>query len=209
MVGIKNFMEKIFTKYEQEIFPKHAKIYMDSLQNSNIEKINFNELGSESEIYLKAIINHVLLIDTEIDKIKLIPILLALKEIPEIYTKNNINAIEYYRIKIEYFHIKIVSIIDYCANLINDAYQLGYPKRECNSHSLAKNENIKNSITCQKLKDFVKEFQNLNKDRNVIIHEGGFKNMTLENIDRVITIVRGDFVVFSGWFYRKSVNYKY
>ncbi len=174
-------------KFAIDIIGKHIKnIYVNHSKEAHDRDVDFSEYGTPKEIYLKEVFRLYMIINDELDRIKYTEHFLTIKKVPKHYLKNQIKEIEYYKHHIDFFHIECISIFDYCVNLINHALILGIPVRKCNAYKIIENTTLKGGLIIEKLKSFEKEISELKKNRNIIIHQGDFESVSLNEIDSKI-----------------------
>lgn len=111
---------------------------------------------------------------------------LSIEPFPNYLLEKKICEKDYFKLQFENFFIRCSSIIDYNMHLINNTLQIGLPNYKCGYNSLKENKNIKGTRLLIKMSDFYRDFQDIIKTRNGIIHQGEFENELLDNINAFI-----------------------
>lgn len=202
-------MDNLKDKFAIEIVGKHIKdFYVRHVKEAIEKQVDFSEYGTPKEVYLKEVFRLYMIIYEALDRLKYTEIYLSIGEVPGHFLSNGIKEIEYYRHHIEFFHIKCISIFDYSVNLLNHSLMLGIPIRKCNMHSITENTNLKGYPILDKLKKFNNEINKIKRDRNIIIHEGDFQSISLNEIDS--KIISNDLLGFgdelSAYFNKEKEN---
>lgn len=170
-----------------EIVGKHIKdFYLTHAKEAAEKQVEFTKYGTQKEIYLKEVFRLYIIINEAIDRTKHTETYLTIEKIPEHFSINEIEEVEYYRHHIEFFHIKCISILDYSINLLNHSLRLGIPTRKCSAYNIIENTILKGQPIVDKLKLFEKEISQLKRNRNIIIHQGDFESVALNEIDSKI-----------------------
>lgn len=172
--------------YVLTFFAPLSKFLGDHLIRSIDQKINFNEFGTEYEIYLKTIWEDFMRINDSLENLNITPRFLKTDPFPEELLVVDINEFIYFKYHYEHFHIRIISIIDFCAYLINSTYRLGIPNRKCSVQTILENKRSGKTTAATLLREFNQEFLNFRKLRNTIVHEGKFDAERIESIDTSI-----------------------
>ncbi|MHB8983781.1 MAG: Cthe_2314 family HEPN domain-containing protein [Carboxydocellales bacterium] len=118
---------------------------------------------------------------------QLFHVLIYLSHFPKtkIHLKNNITLANYLKYHIENHLIRITTILDQTALLINEIYFLGYPPSRCNVEAILENLNTKNTTSAKILKSFQKAVKGIKTHRNLIVHRGIYDD---DDIDKLSSI---------------------
>lgn len=168
------FSKEIIEVYIKDILITHPKLAIEFKQN-------IYTYGSKKEIYLKEVFRLYTIINDTIEKLYL-----SIKYLSIENPIREVDEIDFYKLHIEYYNIKCISVFDYCINMINHSAQLGIPQKKCKYNNIIENVNLKNTLLVQKLKLYEKEVSKIKTDRNIIIHEGDWKSDSLNEIDSKI-----------------------
>jgi len=144
------------------------------------------DIGTKKEKYIKNAFFSYYNIYESIKGLDKIIIFFSINPLPKCLISTSLSKIDYYQYHYEMHHIKISTIIDMCVNYINEIYRIGMPIKKCNVYSILENLNIKETQTAIELKNFNTHFQQLKKNRNLIIHQNCFKSKKIECLDNSI-----------------------
>jgi len=195
--------DKIYdTKFTRElitihslIVAKHIKIAIDTGQD-------WNDIGNKSEKYIKNIFNkHINLIETLKD-LTIIQQIIEQRKFPELQSvPTDIDFVYFNRFYYQLFKVKIISIIDISARLILAVNDLNYNFYKINLKQFNKEPLLANTNTLFAFKGFWNDFKSIRKnDRNVIIHEGGYKSGLIETIDEYT--LKSDSIIYDSEYFR-------
>jgi hypothetical protein len=109
------------------------------------------------------------------------------------YTNNHspkdMNRYDHIRYSIENYYLRITSIYDRSLRVVNNAYTLGLPDRECRESTIINNTHIKGRPIASSLKDLDKFTQQFRNNRNSIAHQSGYKDEGLDNISPIFFLL--------------------
>lgn len=171
---ILNENEQIHKKYKNEL--------IEYGEYSNEVKALF----TEKEKYMISVSEVVFSISNTLDELKHIPIYFKYFPKYKSYTKNRIFHDDYMKYHLKNYYIRINTLLDQLALLINEVYELGLPTRRCSIEAVIENKNTKNTTTIKYLKALKKGIQGVKRLRNLIVHEGYYHDKKIFNLGTYI-----------------------
>ncbi|WP_321435727.1 Cthe_2314 family HEPN domain-containing protein [uncultured Bacteroides sp.] len=179
------------SEFVKTLLKRTIKIYSDHLglytTPETRPSVPFEEYGANSsEKKLKIIFRRYQIVSDHFKKIELCKKLISSETALDYCIENNITEIEYYQYHYETFVTTTISLLDLLAGLGNEVYNLGLKKTKCNPTNFNKFSKSKSRKSALILKSFEKYLSQLKKERNIIIHSGGYESEKIESINSKI-----------------------
>jgi len=117
-----------------------------------------------------------------VEQLHFVPIFLRNFPLRKQFNKYGINRPKYLQYHLETHFIKITTLLDQMAILINKVFRLGFAEKNCSVDAILENEHTKHSTAAKELKTFNKSIQGIKSVRNLIVHRGIFNDGELNEI---------------------------
>ena len=142
----------------------------------------FQKLLYENEKYVVDIFLSAMNILGTVEQLNFVPIFLRNFPRRKRFNQYGINHPKYLQYHLEIHFIKIATLIDQAAILINKVYRFGIPEKKCSVDNILENDHTKYSGAAKVLKIFDRSIQGVKSVRNLIVHRGIFKDEELNEI---------------------------
>jgi len=134
---------------------------------------------SQSERYCIDIFQKMMEILDTIEDLKAVQIFLRQYPYPKTLRKNKITRSVYFGYHIEIYFIKLASLRDKMALLLNEVFNLGLPDKEAKIDLISKMKQTKEKSTIKFLKDFSDSINGVTRLKNIIVHKGRYDDKHL------------------------------
>jgi len=182
------------------IFADHLGIFANP--DTRPSTVEYSEYGTVPELRLKHIFNRYDNISNYFEKLILIKSFLNAEDAEEFCKNNSIDEIKYYQYHLENFIIRLVGLLDLCAKLGNEVYNLGLSDRSCNRFTFTNDSQLVGKECITILNEFFVYLDTLVTDRHIIVHAGGYTSSVVESIES--RIINNDLIemteLLTEWF---------
>ena len=186
MGNIKNSLEE--NKFVKKVSTFVSKIILENTHidenNNYIDKKPYDELCKE-KIYIIDVFYAISDILNTIDQLEYVPIFLRRFPIRKYYAEEGISHPKYLRYHIENHFIRLSTLSDQIAILVNEIFNLGLPHKKCSIELLLEIKHLKNTEILKLLKSLRKGIQGVKTIRNDIIHRGIFVDKEFSEIEKI------------------------
>lgn len=117
-----------------------------------------------------------------LDDLRAVQVFLKQYPYPKTLKNNKITRTGYATYHIEVYYLKVASLRDKCAILINDIFQLGLPEKRVTIELLSEMQQLKNTKCMNLLNEFSKAIGGIIKQRNLIAHREKYDDKELMEI---------------------------
>lgn len=176
------FLSILLSKVK-DVYAKHLGIYIDQKEKPEIA---FEEYGEKNEISLKRIFKRYNNISDSLEKLLLIEKFIKSNFVIDFCKNNELNEIDYYQYNFENFLVRLVGLLDLCAKIGNEVYELDIEERKCNWYRFTNHQNIIGKKCCTVLLSFSHYLQSIKDYRHIILHAGGFESDQIKSIESKI-----------------------
>lgn len=183
-----NEFSKVIFKYIQMIFINHATYLENFTQDVDALVDTLYKILNDEERYVSSVSRLVFDISNIFDQLTHIPIYIRYYPRLKSYRNNGITKDVYIRYQLENHFIRVSTIIDQVALLINEVYRLGLPVYRCSLDAILENSNTRGTKAAKILKEFKKSSQGIKLVRNRIVHQGAFFDKDIFNLATYIFI---------------------
>lgn len=142
----------------------------------------FRKLLHKDEEYVLDVFMTATRIVETVEQLRFVPIFLRNFPRRKRFNKYGINHPKYLQYHLETHFIKIATLLDQMAILINKVFRLGIPEKKCSVDAILENEHTRHSAAAKVLKTFDKSIQGIKSVRNLIVHRGIFNDEELNEI---------------------------
>lgn len=169
-------------KENQEIHEK----YSDEIKKYGEYTNDVKSLFTKREKYMISVSEIIFSISNTLDELKQIPIYFKYFPKYKSYIQNRIFHDDYMKYHLKNYYIRISTLLDQLALLINEVYELGLPTRRCSVESVIENKNTKETKTIVYFKALKKGIEGIKRLRNLAVHEGYFHDKKIFNLGTFI-----------------------
>ena len=174
--------------------------YIENIRKINIEVINKNPLTSEDikrwkkgteakkikmssfERYSVDIFYRLMEILETLDDLKATLVFLRQYPYPKTLTKHKITKSFYLTYHIEFYLVKLASLRDKLALLVNEVFILGLPDKHVKVDLISKMKQIKGKHIVKLLKNFNDSLEGVASSKNIIVHKGKYDDKALAKL---------------------------
>jgi hypothetical protein len=173
-MGQSNFLKHEFVESVAAATREIIKRVHDLDPHAKMKGEEFRKLLHDSEKYIVDVFFTAMSIVGTVEQLRFVPVFLRNFPGRKRFNQYGINHPKYLQYHLEMHFIKIATLLDQMAILINKVFRLGIPEKKCSVDTILENDHTRHSSSAKVLRSFDRSIQGVKSVRNFIVHRGVF-----------------------------------